>query len=356
MRGPHDEVFHALWNELRDEAERLMMRGFTGEGFLGKGKALGGRRIPHEEMQRQARAQAARNFAERQKQGGGGRRLGGYTPRMPTREAVRNAAIRRAEVTKGCASGTEEGKKALEQAKRNGFETKAQEDQANEMAIQQALIELMEEEEERKLSGWKPPEEGLTWTKEGGLSFAQPSNPPPVPTSSKPPPSVLSQPPNQQRKPVPHGYGQGQPRPQSTPNGYAKQPQQPPHITRNGRPMSRLVMEAEKSKKPLPPTPSQASSSKSAAPPEPMSTTWACDICTLVNPSSYLACEACGTERTLNSMKDAFNQPLPTWLPDNNEHDHAHDDPLGWNCRYCGSWMEKQWWTCSACGIMKASS
>ncbi|KAF2099370.1 WLM-domain-containing protein [Rhizodiscina lignyota] len=342
-RGPHDEIFHALWNELRDEAERQLMRGFTGEGFMGKGQALGGRRMPYEEMQRQARAQAQRNHAERQRrQGpyGPGHKLGGYAqPRPPSREAVRDAAIRRAEVTKGCASGTEEGKKALEQAKRNGFETKAQEDEANELAIQQAMIELMEEDEERKLAGWKPAEEGLTWTKEGGLEFAQPSNPPAVPTNSKPPPSVL----NGSTRPAQNGHTRHAPRP----------------VDRHGRPVSRLVADADARKnKPLPSIPSDvpldASSSRSAAvPPEPISPIWACEVCTLENPSNYLACEACGAERSFESLKHSSNQPLPTWLPDSNSKD---DDPMGWNCRYCGSFMEKQWWTCSACGLMKAAS
>src|ERR1700748_3260646 len=128
-------IFHALWNELRTEAEHLMYQGFTGEGFLGNVQALGGQRLPRHEMERRARAQARERLEAQRKAGGSkygpGHRLGGlFQPRTSTQEAVKQAAIRRAEVTKGCASDMDAGRRrALEQAQaqRNGFETKEQE-------------------------------------------------------------------------------------------------------------------------------------------------------------------------------------------------------------------------------------
>lgn len=56
--GPHNQQFHALWNQLRDEHEELARKGYTGEGFLSQGKRLGGQRIPLDEARRQARAAA----------------------------------------------------------------------------------------------------------------------------------------------------------------------------------------------------------------------------------------------------------------------------------------------------------
>ncbi len=61
-----------------------------------------------------------------------------------------DAAQRRIEVTQGCASGTDHGTELAEEASRNGFRTKAEEDDANEAAIMQAFIELIQEEEREK--------------------------------------------------------------------------------------------------------------------------------------------------------------------------------------------------------------
>lgn len=59
VHGPHDDRFHALWNQLRDEHEGLVMKGYTGEGFLSAGRRLGGSgRIPMQEARRLARAAA----------------------------------------------------------------------------------------------------------------------------------------------------------------------------------------------------------------------------------------------------------------------------------------------------------
>ncbi|KAF3342529.1 hypothetical protein VdG2_09489 [Verticillium dahliae VDG2] len=38
VHGPHDGKFHALWNQLRDEHMGLVMKGYTGEGFLSEGE------------------------------------------------------------------------------------------------------------------------------------------------------------------------------------------------------------------------------------------------------------------------------------------------------------------------------
>ncbi|KAK3010041.1 hypothetical protein RJ639_012810 [Escallonia herrerae] len=44
VRGPHDAIFYKLWDELREECDRLMSKGITGtgEGFDLPGRRLGG--------------------------------------------------------------------------------------------------------------------------------------------------------------------------------------------------------------------------------------------------------------------------------------------------------------------------
>ena len=94
VHGPHDAKFHALWNQLRDEHEGLVMKGYTGEGFLSEGHRLGGRRgVPREEAQRLARAAAEKR---RVLQAGSGQRLGGapIRPGQDVRRVIADAAER----------------------------------------------------------------------------------------------------------------------------------------------------------------------------------------------------------------------------------------------------------------------
>ena len=150
--GPHNEQFHALWDQLRKEYEALLSKGYTGEGFLSKGHKLGGRRVPREEARR-----IAHNAAEKRRilSSGSGQRLGGAPVRVGTdiREVILGAIERRNTVLKGCGSDdrNEKEKQALgDQATQNGFRTKAEEDQANDSAIAQALWELVQEDERRE--------------------------------------------------------------------------------------------------------------------------------------------------------------------------------------------------------------
>jgi hypothetical protein len=74
--GPHNADFNNLWNELRDEHQSLLMKGYSGEGFLSQGKKLGGKRMPLDEMRRQARI-AAEKRKSTTNANAGGHRLGG---------------------------------------------------------------------------------------------------------------------------------------------------------------------------------------------------------------------------------------------------------------------------------------
>ncbi|KAK0731483.1 WLM domain-containing protein [Lasiosphaeris hirsuta] len=317
VHGPHDEKFHALWNQLRDEHEGLSMKGYTGEGFLSDGHRLGGaRRVPMHEARRLARAAAEKR---RVVSAGSGQRLGGSAPRpgQDIRNVILSAVERRNRALQGCGNTNHNEREILEisdTATRNGFRTRAEEDAANDAAIAQALWELVQEDEKAKYGGsYIPPTQQNPTGNGGGTSAALPrrpsgsgSNPPPVPTATKPvvPPS-------------------------------------------------------------LPKVPE----------------VWACEVCTLHNPATYLCCDACGAERTVEASQELFKKSTAgdkrpravvdlTSSPVRSSSDmkssgtsnggtsqsYTSVPPATWQCSFCGNHMERQWWTCSTCGKMKDNS
>lgn len=333
VHGPHNREFHALWNQLRDEHEELVIKGYTGEGFLSQGKRLGGTRMPIDEARRRARAAAEQR---RLLAKNSGKRLGGAPVLRGTdmRKLRADAAQRRIEVTQGCASGTDNSTELAEEASRNGFRTKAEEDDANEQAIMQAFIELIQEEEREKYgSSYIPP------------SQEHPAGPQ---TGASPAPSIS-------HDIVPDPYEEAAP------------------VETTG--VSGLT----------------ANNSSYEAP-------WTCPTCTLENPPNYLCCDACAAERPAPTTSKSAAPPerprrdIPPPEPSrmkkrplqdmqNEEKDestprdtfafrnrtraldtlasldrNANKKPLGWLCPSCGTFMETQWWTCSCCGKMKPSS
>ena len=101
-----------------------------------------------------------------------GRRLGGRAmqPGEDPRPVIVGAIERRNTINRGCASGNANADKLADQASKNTVMTKSEEDDANDRAIAEALLELWEAEESRRLYATPPPGGGLTWTPEGGLS------------------------------------------------------------------------------------------------------------------------------------------------------------------------------------------
>ena len=335
VHGPHDEHFHNLWNQLRDEHEHLIRKGYTGEGFLSKGHKLGGStRIPMHEARRRARA-----AAERRKtlSAGSGQKLGGAPVRrgQDIRKVIADAATRRATVTKGCASGTstEREKAIVQETNKNGFRTKAEEEDANEEAIMLAFIDLVQEEEREKYGvDYKPPSKENPWGSQGapipvdsgiGPSSTkpkaiQPAMKPPIPASTKPPPTTLLP-----TRPIPTS-----------------------------------------------PAPSEAQARLDS---------WTCEVCTLINPSTYLVCDACGTEQpspppspdpsVQRKGNSSTNHKIQNSIFDSNSKKAVRSlmsldattskqppKPLGWLCHNCDNFMENEWWTCARCGAMKLNS
>lgn len=312
VHGPHDAQFHALWNQLREEHEQLTRKGYTGEGFLSEGKKLGGRRIPIDEARRRARASAEQR---RTLTAGSGQMLGGAPVRRGAdiRKVIADAATRRATVTKGCGSGRQESKGIADEVGRNGFRTRAEEDDANDEAIMQAYIELLQEEErERYGDAYIPPSQ---------------DNPTGSGLSALPPSSVA----------------------RDTSASAISTNSNSPSNSNSNTPTSDLT---------------------SAQPTTTANGTWTCGICTLENPSTYLCCDACTTERAESTLRTSRTQHAAPPSANRRAPKPAHkaakallsldavskNKPLGWICHRCGTFMENEWWTCAGCGRMKLSS
>lgn len=297
-----------------------MRKGYTGEGFLSEGKKLGGNpaRLPMHEARRRATA-----AAEKRKlvTAGSGQKLGGRPVGRGTdiRSVIADAAQRRVTVTKGCASGTNRGRKIAKDVEenRNGFRTKADEDDANERAIMQAYIDLIQEDEKEKYgNGYLPPSESNPAGPRATLS------PPPPPTTTTQPPSIR---PSEERG------------------------------VREERPVPVVDLTTDTD-------------------PD----TWTCEVCTLVNPNQFLACDACTTDRpTTSSHLPGAESSVKAKRSEDREKPNALKPrqsvvkslaaleaqealkpakPLGWLCHVCNNWMESQWWTCAKCGNMKQAS
>lgn len=454
--GDHDSNFHRLWDELRDEQETLMRKGYTGEGFLSEGHRLGGGRYgapPPHEVRRLARASAEKRQAQGKLSKGSGQRLGGTPLHLygDVRSIIADQVTQRNTINRGCASGRGDASKLAEQQGRTTFRTKAEEDDANDRAIAQALYELMEQEEEKKLNGTfsaAPADGGLAWHPESGLydpkkeSRPLPKNNPEqdnrpteeeqmrwaLQASTKPSPPSSAAPSTYALSPVSPLSPQNIDRTISAPPPHHQPPSSRPDPSRTQPNQPRPAAEKISTKRartshdtaatsPHPaakPSPSPSSSSSSSTepttsppPPPPIidlsepfnPDEWTCDLCTCINPTQFLACDACGTERpttstttttaaaatatarthqspqrqrpppkrsTLSAPVSASSSSEGVGRVDTRMQQQQQQQQrrttgirqslIGWNCDRCGSFMEHRWWTCSACGGMKGSS
>jgi DNA-dependent metalloprotease WSS1 len=357
VHGPHDRHFHALWDKLRDEHQALVMKGYTGEGFLGQGNRLGGRGMPLSEVRRRARA-----AAERRKvlQTNSGQRLGGTGVPLgqDPRPAILAAAERRRRVERGCASNSARGREIAEQDELASNEAKLtrttveheDEDEAN---IMQAYIDLIQEDEREAL----------------GDLYVPPSQSNPAGSRSVPPeqnPAAAKKLLQQQRE-----------------IEDAIRDRQSASSLNSGSDalLSRPSAKKRSATSPLP-------KSVPPSPPKPEAiTTWTCEICTLVNPLDFLACGACTVERPahISASLAMSSEPSPRHNSASKQSSRLHNNPgpalaprldaytnhqrfeaasaaanatrsVGWTCGRCGNFMESMWWTCSVCGCMKESS
>ena len=395
MFGPHDANFHALWDGLRSEHETLLMKGYTGEGFLSKGQRLGGGRPPPpDELRRLARANAEKRQTLIKNSG---KRLGGsrIRPGEDPRKKIVDSIERRTKMDRGCVSNADDAGKLARQATQKAVTTRGEQDDANDRAIAEALLELMEEEENTKLEGTyatPPATGGLTWTPEGGLSShrggksSRPVSVPELSTEEEQMEWALQESMKAAAAATP-------PSPEKPRHAYPTLGFSPrrPSEGNEGQPISQVVREAivrsnKRSRSTSPSTGPKRESAKTnngqdprinaeivdlagaisaANPPEALDS-WTCEICTCINPLNYLTCDACGIERPLSVRTRPERQKRtgttrgqqsnkPAWtrglVPD-----RAPPATLGWNCQRCGAFMEHKWWSCSSCGRMKSSS
>ena len=311
------------------------------------------------EARRQARAAAEKRAALT---AGSGQKLGGRPVRRgeDIRKVIADAAERRTRVTKGCSGSgmsADRERELVQETNQSGFRTKAEEDDANEEAIMLAYIDLVQEEEKQK------------W----GDSYLPPSKENPLGSQGSPI-KIEDQPSTSYNSPEPRHRSSGP---------------KPPIPTSTKPPLPRPASLPSPSSKPnpQPPNPSQFSNTapQPNTPVQPPTDTWTCEICTLVNPSTYLCCDACTTERpsrfpppppppTTTSLPNPPTTPstraLPTSIRDSNAKkavksllsldatsaQQQAQKPDGWVCHSCGTYMENQWWTCAGCGVMKLSS
>lgn len=325
--GPHNEQFHALWDQMRKEHEALVMKGYTGEGFLSEGHQLGGgRKLPMHEARRLARI-----AAEKRKtlSSGSGQRLGGRPIKVGTdiRQVIVDAIERRSTVLKGCGSekkGDQEIKDLADQATANGFKTKAEEEKANDYAIAQALWELVQEDQEKEYGDSYVPSTPSNPTGNGGGAFGK--------SPMKPQNSFSA--------------------PASSSSGPSREASK--HVSRLvSEPPAKKPKPAQENENPNPPA-GKSKPVPTSVPSTSILTGWTCEVCTLHNPLNYLCCDACTVERP-----DAISRKI-------SEHNAKQasmtkSKPKGpvaktWTCRQCTTVMEDKWWTCNTCGTMKASS
>ena len=340
VHGPHNQQFHALWDQLRDEHQALALKGYTGEGFLGRGDRLGGQRIPMHEARRRARA-----AAERRKTltAGSGQKLGGRAVKHgeDVRSVIVNAIEQRNRINQGCASGTEKGRQiAIDvDATKPGFTTtQAGQDDPNEAAIMQAYIEMIQQEEREKHGG--------TY----------------MPPSQNNPAGVRSAP----TAPVSAGSLR------------AQQASIEKSMTR--RDLHLTLPTDDKAAQVLEKTPKASDQKIFASGGRP--DTWTCEICTLVNPIDFLQCGACETnrsqslveisqQRAVKSSKHMnpkrHNLPNPNHKALRSKTDLAdtfakaaearmQQKPAAWRCHGCGTYVDQEWWSCNSCGSVRTSS
>lgn len=337
VHGPHDAKFHALWDQLRKEHEALADKGYTGEGFLSDGHRLGGRRVPRDEARRIARAAAEKR---RTLYSGSGQRLGGTPVRVGTdiRQVIVNAIERRNAVLQGCGSDDKSAKEIEDlanQATRNGFRTKAEEDEANDRAIAQALWELVQEDEKREYGDQYIPATPANPTGNGGGVLSPQKSFKPESSSS---PSTSTRPASSSRGIRPDAKHVSRLVTESTTKKPRTIPPRSTVLSNAPSSSSQPPISSAPISKPLPTT--------SAVPPPRPLTGWTCPICTLHNRIDFLACDACTSERPVE-----ITQRLAT-IP----RDAVRPKTQAWRCSSCSTVMESSWWTCSTCGKMKEDS
>lgn len=351
--GPHDERFHALWNQLREEYDGLLRKGYTGEGFMSQGRRLGGSVVvPHDEARRIARAAAERR---RDLSSGSGQRLGGAAVRkgQDIRRVIVDAIERRARITRGCAAtnhSAQEIQDIADSSTSSGFKTKAEEDKANDQAIAQALWELMQEEEQQKYGTDYVPVTRSDPVGNGGGTSIQLKK---AGNGCPKPPLSSSSPPHKRSR---HG------RPADVDTTSSRIHAQDCTISKKVKNLPVNIIGGQELVPPnlplftteLQPVSIAALSHKPDVPSRLAHhglLKWLCPVCTCHNPETFLCCDACASQRPAADKREMVDE-------DGKRIKGMSQKPMlkTWVCHGCGNEIENHWWTCNVCETVKLSS
>lgn len=334
--GPHDEDFHALWDKLRDEHEALLRKGYTGEGFLGRGNKVGGSgRIPMHEARRRARAAAEKR---RTLTAGSGQRLGGSVPiprnAQEARDRIINAIERRKIIEKGCGVGADQDQIEVNTRpdSKNVVTTRAPKADVDEETMMKAFIDLIQEEE-RGLHGnsYMPP------------SQENPSGMRAIGAPSLSPSTLRAQ--------------------QASIESELKRAKLPPALSINSKPPLKATTRPAPYHPPRPAPTTKPTSTTQTTP-----DAWPCPACTLVNPISTPTCEACEGPRPsiFPPPKQEKETPLALKPRLTSKEQYARikaqedarnqSKAAAWGCWSCGRFNDQMWWSCQGCGSVKTSS
>lgn len=340
-----------MWDQLRDEYWALKQKGFTGESFLGRGYMLGGK-VSRQEARRIARVEAEKQkpnpMAVNKRLGGRPPPFGGSNPRQAARDTFARAAEERMTMCGVGRRGSEQDRLVAD-SKKHSKSSKLEKDDENEVAIQQAFIDLVQEEREeeaRQKYGGSGKSKAEAMLIEDDNDQAGPSN------SGKYSDTMVEE---DERWECAACTLLNQPGDTSCSVCSTMKP-------------------GEKgdggSGKPIP-------KSSGALVDNEADKWWHCGNCTLINKASDKYCEACECDRD-GQPKSKSSTPASSTKPSSfrkfsvASSSSAKPKPqrvLGvqtpiavkeaspsWKCQGCGTTNESTWWTCMKCKAVKKSS
>ncbi|PWW78779.1 WLM-domain-containing protein [Tuber magnatum] len=358
LHGPHNDTFYAHLKTLEESYSTLRRGGYDGEGFYSEGKRLGAG-IPGNPLMSEARRRAlAMAEKRRDMYSGSGQKLGGGKDPLPgglgIREKIAAATERRIRDSQTCGAGSGAGDRGAMEAEaertiRAGTVTVSEEegqaqqevvaldeDPENEAAIIKAAIELIQEAEREEA------EQKLLWEERGDIVWIVDDEDSPIQVELPPTTTTAAPSPPSSRIPASITISSSPPLPPTEPRD-------------------------------LPPSYEQA-------------TTWACDLCTLVNPSILPHCEACSFKRPDDTdsatsppptpLSPIYQNPplaqaviegkekerevqkvrfvdMPLMIPEKGGEAAAVVAESGWMCVRCGAGNGDGWWGCGGCGVAR---
>ncbi|GAA5948816.1 hypothetical protein JCM10213_008693 [Rhodosporidiobolus nylandii] len=356
-RGPHDDLFFKILDGLQDEYDALRKSGYSGEGFLGRGRRVG-EGVSHDPGSlREARERSLRTLEEKmrmQRLMGQGGRLGGSAPDTKGKrrgDILADAAERRLGALRICggndAPNHPSGSKKEDLPPEVQAEIDRAEKDSRKVVIDLTLLDSDEEDvpiagpsSGRRVKQEKDDE--LPAAKRQRASSASSDDevvvlpPTRFTTSAAPRPASATAASSSAIAAISRSTASRPPRPSAR----SAAPAAPPSSATTSTAASRSA--STSSSKPLTRT----------ATPQP---SWLCAACTYGNLSPLsLACEVCGTERPAGTVV-LGTELLPSGSG-SGRREGKKEETDKWTCEACSTRNEHLFWTCGTCGRVKKSS